>query len=66
MSFILYPKIVLNIAVRHLLKIIGDKHNVGPAGLEPAVHLRSGFTVHAATNYRLRAQITQSILTDEL
>ncbi len=32
------------------------KHNVGPAGLEPAVHLRSGFTVHAATNYRLRAQ----------
>ena len=29
---------------------------VGPGGLEPPVQLRSGFTVRAATSYRLRPQ----------
>ena len=30
---------------------------MGGEGLEPPVHLRSGFTVRAATNYRLPSQI---------
>lgn len=53
----IYPLNNIKYCCKTSLKTI-KRTNVGPAGLEPAVQLRRGFTVPAATNYRLRARKT--------